>query len=454
MSIIKWKYYLYGGVGMDLSIGVIISFLLLIGGVYKGIFVGYPLFASLLIFAAISIIRGFKVKDIIRMIYKGSRKSFIILKIFILIGAITSLWMASGTIPGIVYYGTKLISPNYFILSAFLITCFVSFLLGTSFGTVGTIGIAMIVMARAGGVNTNAAAGAIIAGAYFGDRMSPVSSSANLVAHLTETDLYENIKNMFKTSWFPFWVSAIIYLAISFIYPLNIRDNNIGIEILKAFKINLIVLLPALSILIFSFFKVNVKLSMLASICIAAILGIILQKENVFEILKYAITGYEMDVSSPLYAIIKGGGVLSMLKVSIVVIISSAFSGVFEGTGILKSLDNLINKANTRFELFVTTVVVSTASAVFGSTQALAIILTDQLVKKAYADKGISNKELAVDIENTAVLISPAIPWNIAGMVPATTLGVAVGFIPFAFYLFLVPFFNLLHIKAKEMKKG
>lgn len=438
---------------MDLIIGVVVSFLLLIGGVYKGIFVGYPLFISLLIFTLISVKRGFKPQDILEMIYKGSRKSFLVLKIFVLIGAITSLWMASGTIPGIVYYGTKLISPNYFILSAFLITSFVSFLLGTSFGTVGTIGIAMIVMARAGGVNTNAAAGAIIAGAYFGDRMSPVSSSANLVAHLTKTDLYENIKNMFKTAWFPFLVSGIIYLVISFMYPLNFHDNNIEIEILKVFKINIIVLLPALSILIFSFFKVNVKASMLTSILIAALLGILMQKHTIIDILKYALTGYKMDSMTPLYSIIKGGGILSMFKVSIVVVVSSAFSGIFEGTGILNSLDNIISKAKTRYELFITTIIVSTAGAVFGSTQALAIILADQLVEKAYNSRGVGNNELAVDIENTAVVISPLIPWNIAGLVPATTLGVGIGFIPFAFYLFLVPVLNLIYFYVREMKK-
>lgn len=435
---------------MDIIIGVVISFLLLIGGVLKGIFVGYPLLISLLIFIVISIRRGFKFRSILEMIYKGSKKSFIILEIFVLIGAITALWMASGTIPGIVYYGTRLISPNFFILSAFLITCFVSFLLGTSFGTVGTIGIAMIVMARAGGVNTNAAAGAIIAGAYFGDRMSPVSSSANLVAHLTETNLYENIKNMFKTSWLPFLISAIIYLFISIMYPLSFHDNNVENEIIKAFKINMIILLPALSILILSFFKVNVKVSMLTSIIIAGILGIIMQQYTILNIFKYAITGYEMDIASPLYSIIRGGGILSMLKVYTVVIISSAFSGIFEGTGILNSLDNIISRANSRYELFIITIIVSTAAAIFGSTQALAIILTDQLVKKTYNKKGISNKELAIDIENTAVVISPAIPWNIAGLVPATTLGVGIGFIPFAFYLFLVPVHNLIYLMVKE----
>jgi NhaC family Na+:H+ antiporter len=141
-----------------------------------------------------------------------------------------------------------------------------------------------------------------------------------------------------------------------------------------------------------------------------------------------------------------------MLKVSIVVIISSAFSGIFEGTGILNSLDSLISRANSRFELFIATTIASTVSAAFGCTQALAIILTDQLVKKAYENKGVSNSELAVDIENTAVLISPAIPWNIAGLVPAATLSVGIGFIPFAVYLYIVPIFNMLQIKIKEMR--
>jgi NhaC family Na+:H+ antiporter len=177
-----------------------------------------------------------------------------------------------------------------------------------------------------------------------------------------------------------------------------------------------------------------------------------MQHNAIIDTIKYAVMGYTMDKASPLYSIIKGGGLISMVKVSVVVIISSAFSGIFEGTGMLNSLDSLISRANSRFELFIASIIVSTVSAAFGCTQAIAIILTDQLLKKTYKDKGASNSDLAVDIENTAVLISPAIPWNIAGLTPASVLSVGIGFIPFAFYLYIVPIFNLIQLKIKEMR--
>ena len=170
---------------MDIIGGMIFTFCVLIFSVLKGIYVGIPLFLSFLTFALISWKRGFSLKDIYTMSYNGSKKSFVVLKIFLFIGAITSVWMAAGTVPGIVYYGIKFMNPKFFILYSFLICTLVSFLLGTALGTVSTAGLALIVMARSGNMNLNIAAGAIMAGAYFGDRCSPMSSSANLVANLT-----------------------------------------------------------------------------------------------------------------------------------------------------------------------------------------------------------------------------------------------------------------------------
>ena len=138
------------------------------------------------------------------MSFNGGKRAFVVLEIFLLIGIITGTWIASGTVPAIIYYGIKYMNPNFFILYTFLISCIVSFLLGTSLGTVSTVGVALILMAKGGNINIDIAAGAIIAGAYFGDRCSPMSSSAILVANLTRTNLYTNISNMFKTAVIPF----------------------------------------------------------------------------------------------------------------------------------------------------------------------------------------------------------------------------------------------------------
>ena len=151
---------------LDLIIAFIVTFILLLFSVVKGIFLAYPLMAALILFIVVAFKRGNTFKSILCMALTGGKKSFIVITVLILIGVITSIWMASGTVPAIVYYGIKLLRPNVFILSAFLISCFVSFLIGTSLGTCSTVGIALMVIARSGDVNLSATAGAIIAGAY------------------------------------------------------------------------------------------------------------------------------------------------------------------------------------------------------------------------------------------------------------------------------------------------
>ena len=152
---------------MDLVVAFIVTFVLLVISVYKGIFLGYPLMVALSLFFIMAIKRGYPWRNILNMVYQGGKKAFIVIQVFILIGAIISIWMASGTVPAIVYYGVRLIKPDAFILYAFLISCFVSFLIGTSVGTSGTVGVALMVIAKSGNVNIAATAGAIIAGAYF-----------------------------------------------------------------------------------------------------------------------------------------------------------------------------------------------------------------------------------------------------------------------------------------------
>jgi Na+:H+ antiporter, NhaC family len=437
---------------MDVIVSFLLCFVLFIVSVLKGIFVGYALLVGLLIFVALSLKKGYKFNEIFKMIYKGGKKAFIVIQIFILIGAIISVWMASGTVPAIVYYGIKLLNPRLFILSAFIISSVVSLLIGTSFGTIGTAGIALMVMARGGGVSVPMTAGAIIAGAYFGDRCSPMSSSANLVASLTETDIYVNIKNMIKTSIIPLILSIIIYGAISFKYPLGPETSVITTEIEKYFNVGIAALIPALIIFLFSAMKINVKLSMVVSIIAAALIAIIVQKNSILLTLKYMISGYSMEGESYLKDIIKGGGILSMLKVALVVFVSSAFTGIFEGTGILKNIEVVAAKAKNKGELFLISIITSLAASAFGCTQVMAVILTHMLVKKGYEDQKISKEEFAVDIENTAIVVAPLIPWNIAVLVPLTSLMAGFDAILYCFYLYLIPLTNLLLYIFKSFK--
>ena len=437
---------------MDLLFALIFSFVFLLVSVTKGVFIFYPLLLTLLVFIPIYIRRGFKLKSLIQIAFSGSQKSFSVLSILLLIGAVTAVWMAAGTVPALVYYGVELINPQYFVLSVFLLTSFISVLIGTSFGTVSTIGIALMVMARGSNVNPHLIAGAIVAGAYFGDRCSPMSSSAHLIATLTETKIHTNLKNMVRTAIVPLVVSTLVYLVLSRLNPVQLANNALIPEIKKAFEINLIVFLPAVVVLILSLFRVEVKLTMLISAIAAIAIGIGVQGYSFVQLFKFMMLGYSLEGTTSLKHILSGGGVVSMAKVSLVVIVSTALAAIFAETKTLSAIEGFLNKAKSRSELFLGTTTISLASAAFGCTQTIAILLTQQLVQDKYERSQLDNYQLAVDLENTAVVLSPLIPWNIAGLVPATLLMTDSGFIPYAFYLYLLPVFSFIQFKLSESK--
>jgi NhaC family Na+:H+ antiporter len=438
---------------MDLLVALALSFGFLLFSAIKGYFVAYPLLLSLAIFTLALLRRGFTFNTLLKMGLAGSKKSFSVISILLLIGAVTAVWMAAGTVPAIVYYGIQLISPQYFILASFILSSIVSLLLGTSFGTVSTIGIALMIMAKGSGVNPHMIAGAIIAGAYFGDRCSPMSSSANLIAAITKTQLYTNIQNMWKTAMLPLVISMGLYGVLSLFNPVRLTDQTFTAEISRLFNVDWITLLPAAVILIFSILQIEVKLSMLMSILAAIALSLLLQHYSFLQILKFTVLGFHLTEDTPLNAILLGGGIISMVKVSIVVIISTAFVGIFAGTRTLDTIQVLLERFKSRSNCFLSTLLVGVGSAAFGCTQTIAILLTQELVEQKYKETTKGNYKLALDLENTVVVVSPLIPWNIAGLVPATILMTDLGFIPYAFYLYLIPLLNLIQIRLSQPPK-
>ncbi|MBD3883923.1 Na+/H+ antiporter NhaC family protein [Phormidium tenue FACHB-886] len=433
---------------MDLVLTLVFSFGLLVFSTSKGYFVAYPLLTAMLLLMAMLQRRGFKLKSLLAMAIAGSRQSFSVIWILLLIGAITAVWLASGTVAALVYYGVQVIHPRLFILLAFLLTSGVSVLIGTSFGAVGTIGTALMILANGSGVDAHAIAGAIIAGAYVGDRCSPMSSSANLIATVTQTDLYGNIRNMLRTAWLPLGITCLVYLGLSVLHPVQISNSLLPQEIDRLFDLNPIVLLPAVAILLLALLRVEVKRSILFSIVLAVVIGISLQHRSLLDLLRFSMLGFQLSEPSSLDHVLVGGGVLSMAKVCLVVVVSTAFAGLFSGTQVLAGMTQWLNQANSRSSLFLGTALIGTAAAAFGCTQTIAILLAQQLVQRKYEAEQ-NSIDLAVDLENTVVVISPLIPWNIAGLVPATVLGTNAGFIPYAVYLYLLPLLTWLALKTK-----
>lgn len=426
--------------GTGLAAALLLSFALLVSSAIRGTYMAYPLLLSLGLFVAVLNQRGFRLRELAQMGLKGCRQALPVVNILLLIGSVIAIWMAAGTVPALVYYGTQLIQPRLFVLSAFVLTGAVSVLIGTSFGAAGTIGLALMVMARGSSINPNLVAGAIIAGAYVGDRCSPMSSSACLVASITRTSLHRNLKNMVVTSAWPMGLTLVVYLVLSLLNPAQLSDNPVIATLPQYFQLSPLALLPAIAMLLLAMLRLEVKLAMLVSLGIGIAIAHGLQGYSLTQLVKFTLTGFTLDAATPLSDILLGGGLLAMGKAVIVVLISTAFAGIFAGTKAFASLEKGLGKIQRPDHLFAATTGVGTAAAIFGCTQTIAILLTQQIMQPHYQTRG-SQDAIALDLENTVVVISPLIPWNIAGLIPATVLTVGPGFIPYAIYLYLTPLF-------------
>ena len=407
----------------------------------------YALIVGYIIFVTYGLIKGYDLKVLMKKSFEGVLTVKNILLVFILIGMITALWRASGTIAFIVYMGSKLISPSILILLTFLLCSILSFLIGTSLGTAATMGVICVSIGKAMGINPYYLGGAVLSGIYFGDRCSPMSTSALLITELTKTNLYTNIKLMFKTSIIPFVTTCLFYLFLglkSSTSPVSIDATNIFKE---NYNLNIVVIVPAILIIIFSLFKVNVKKTILLSIVISFIIAIFFQKESVTSLINYCVYGFHHS-NEKLNLMMKGGGILSMLNVGLIVAISSSYSGIFKETKMLvlmkKYLKEFSEKTSNYFVIFLSSII----SGAIACNQSLGIILTYELCEEL-EDK----QNMAIILENTIVLLAGLIPWNIAMAVPLKTIDIGLMSGLFAFYLYFLPLWNLFLGIVKEKKK-
>lgn len=432
-----------------LEIFVMLAFIaVLMGCVAMDISVVYALVVGYFIFFLYGAKQGHGPKNVFMMSVSGVKTVKNLLITFLMIGMVTGLWRGSGTIPMIICYASKLIHPAAFVLIAFFLNALVSVLIGTSFGTVATMGVICMTMARALGINEIYVGGAIISGIFFGDRCSPVSTSALLVSELTKTDLYENIKGMIKTAMVPTIVTCLIYLVLGMVSGGSGEIMDMESLFARGFVLHPALVLPAVSILVLAAFKVKVKQTLAVSIALAAVLGLLIQKIAPVELLKIMLFGFEA-ADSELAAMMNGGGVSSMVRTAVIVGLSSSFSGIFEGTGLLISLKKYVAGISKKATPFGATILVSVVTAMVSCNQTLATILTHQLCRDVEPDK----KEMAMYLENTVIVMAPMVPWSIAGAVPLATIATPTVSLLFACYLYLVPIWNLIVNVGKKRSK-
>ena len=407
----------------------------------------YALVIGYIIFIIYGLIKRHNLIILIKKSFEGVLTVKNILLVFILIGMITALWRASGTIAFIVYMGSKLVSPSILILLTFLLCSILSVLIGTSLGTAATMGVICVSIGKTMGVNPYYVGGAVLSGIYFGDRCSPMSTSALLIAELTKTNLYTNIKLMIKTSIIPFIVTCLFYLLLGF----KSTISNISVNVTEIFKqnynLNIIVIIPAILIVILSILKINVKKTMLVSIVISFIIAIFIQRDSIVALINYCILGYHHP-NERLNLMMKGGGILSMVNVSLIVGISSSYSGIFKETKMLvslkKHLKDFSKKTSSYFVIFLSSII----SGAIACNQSLGTILTNELCGEL-----VEKQKMAIILENTIVLLAGLIPWNIAMEVPLKAIDVGIMAGVYAFYLYFLPLWNLILGVIEERNK-
>lgn len=428
---------------MELAVLGIFAGLLLVCAA-AGCSVLWALAAGFVLFLGYGLYRGCAAGELLAAAWSGVRTVKNILISFLLIGMLTALWRAAGTIPVIVSCALVLISPSVFLMMVFVLNALVSILTGTAFGTAATMGVICATMAAGLGVNTTLLGGAVLAGVYFGDRCSPVSTSALLVAELTGTTVTGNIRNMLRTAAVPAVCTCGLFLL------LGMGGSGGTLPDLREifsreFQLHWAAALPAAAVLVLSAFRVSTRRTLGASVLLALVLAVTLQRVPLSALPALLVNGYSAQ-DEQVAAMMNGGGILSMVKVALIVALSSTYSGIFKKTGLLDGLQKMILNLANRTGAYTATLCTACAAAVVACNQTLAILLTHQLCGKLRKEPG----QTALDLEDTAVVLAPLVPWSIAGAVPLTTVGAPMTGMALACFLYLLPLWRLLTESRKR----
>ena len=398
----------------------------------------WALLLGLALFFALGLHRGFGAGILAGHAWRKGRESLIVVPVFLLIGTVTALWRASGTISFFLYYGLQGISPPLFVVMSFVLTAALSFALGTSYGVTGTAGVVLITLARSGNVDVALTAGAILSGAYFGDRCSPMSSCATLVAACTGTELYPNVREMLKTAALPTALTLGLYGWLSWRNPIRGLDEEVLSALSGTAVLHWVVLLPAALMLALPLCRVQVKWAMAASAGTALVLAVAVQGMPIGAALRAAVLGYA-PADPALAAILSGGGLTSMVSSSAVVFITSLYAGILEGMDAMAPAKQWVERLAGRLGLFPATALVSTAIVMVFCNQSVMVLMDEQLLAESYEIRGASRLERAMDIANSGVTIAGLVPWSIALTVPLSMLGADLRAVPYAALLYLIP---------------
>lgn len=367
------------------------------------------------------------------------------------VGMLIGSWIIAGTVPTILYYGFSIFSPSSFLFSVCIICAIISVATGTSWGTVGTVGLAMMGIGMGLGIPAHFTGGAIVSGAFFGDKMSPLSDTTNLTPAAAGVDLWDHIKGMLPTT-VPAMVTA---LAIYAWIGMGYGDDSIDLSSIQALQTNLannynlgvITLLPALVVVAAAVMKKPAIPTVLGGVVVASLVAFFMQGVEVSEIFNVLQNGFVSETGFEVVdKLLSKGGVMSMTWVITLTIFALGFVGSLEHYGTLKAIMAKIDKAvKSRIGLILTTYASVLGVGTLIGDVYTTLVLPGRLLKDKYKEMGYKRTTLTRSIEDTGTLLSPLIPWNMGGSFVAATLGIAtLTYAPFAFACWLSPLFGLL----------
>ncbi|MFT5674962.1 MAG: NhaC family Na+:H+ antiporter [Paraglaciecola sp.] len=368
--------------------------------------------------------------------------------VLVAVGALIGSWMAGGIVPNIIFLGLSIMDPNIFLLAAFIICAITSLATGTSFGTVGTAGIAMIGIGASFGFPLPLVAGAVISGAYVGDKLSPLSDTTVMTASLCKVELVAHIKSMLYVSVPAFTLAGLLFLIVGFSYGSDgntSRADEVMTAISAQYTIAWYMFVPALVVIAL----LVLKLPSVPVICFGAVLGVIwaytFEQQSITTAISTLYTGNKINSNVEfLNILLNRGGIVSMLEVIILVILALGLGGLMEVTGVLTTISKGIQRWATNLSrLGFSTIFAGFIGNFFGGAAYVSLITASALTAKNYDQLGVDRRVLSRNTEAGGTITTPMIPWTDGGVFMASTLGIAtMSYLPFLWYHFFVLIFS------------
>ena len=426
---------------------------------------------ALILAAAVAAVIGIRLghswKEIERGIVHGISLSMGAILILLIVGSVIGTWILAGVVPTMIYYGLSILTPAIFYPAACVICCFVSLATGSSWTTAGTVGVALVGIAAAQDLNLGLAAGAIISGAYFGDKMSPLSDTTNLAPAMAGTDLFTHIRHMAYTTGPSIVLALILFAVIGIVMPAPTSAAQLQ-QIMVALRANFAIgphlLLPAALVIVLVVRKVPAFPALLIGALIGCVFGMIFQQQAVLTLanspelprwvalLKGAwislFDGYQLESgNAALDELLSRGGMASMLSTVWLIISAMMFGGAMETVKLLQKIAaSILGMVRGVGSLIAATLLTAFGCNVLASDQYIAIVLPGRMFRAEYKRRGLHPKNLSRALEDAGTLTSPLIPWNTCGAFMAQTLGVAtLVYAPFAFFNLINPLVSAIY---------